>query len=95
MKASWYEMDMRLQSRNKPVPNALKGHTQLSTREQEVFDLLTLGFYYREISARLEISYATVHTHLKHIYKKLRVRSRNQAVAKFLLNRATEPVGQS
>jgi len=61
------------------------GHKSLSAREQEVFDLLVQGLYYREISDRLEISYATVHTHLKHIYKKLRVRSRNQAVAKFFV----------
>lgn len=72
----------------------MNGHKSLSAREREVFDLLLQGFYYREISDRLEISYATVHTHLKHIYKKLQVRSRNQAVAKFLLHRATEPVGQ-
>jgi DNA-binding CsgD family transcriptional regulator len=63
----------------------INGHQSLSAREQEVFDLLAQGFYYREISDRLEISYATVHTHLKHIYKKLQVRSRNQAVAKFLI----------
>ncbi|MEI6077466.1 MAG: helix-turn-helix transcriptional regulator [Verrucomicrobiota bacterium] len=65
----------------------MKNHPPLSAREQEVFDLLLQGFYYREISDRLEISYATVHTHLKHIYKKLQVRSRNQAVAKFLIQR--------
>jgi len=62
----------------------------LSEREQEVFDLLLQGCYYREISNRLKISYATVHTHLKHIYKKLQVRSRSQAVAKFLIQRATQ-----
>jgi DNA-binding CsgD family transcriptional regulator len=62
----------------------------LSGREQEVFDLLLQGCYYREISNRLKISYATVHTHLKHIYKKLQVRSRSQAVAKFLIQRATQ-----
>lgn len=67
---------------------AIKNPPPLSAREQEVFDLLVQGFYYREISARLGISYATVHTHLKHIYKKLRVRSRNQAVAKYLLRGA-------
>lgn len=66
------------------------GRKPLSAREQEVFDLLVQGFYYREISSRLEISYATVHTHLKHIYKKLQVRSRHQAVAKFIIG--TRPI---
>lgn len=31
----------------------------------------------------LNVSYATVHTHIEHIYAKLRVRSRAQAVAKY------------
>ena len=63
----------------------LDGHPPFSAREQDVFDLLVRGFYYEEISDRLEISYATVHTHVKHIYKKLRVHSRNQAVAKLFM----------
>jgi DNA-binding CsgD family transcriptional regulator len=53
----------------------------LSAREREVFKLLAQGFYYREIAARLGITYATVHAHLRHIYKKLQVHSRSQAVA--------------
>jgi DNA-binding NarL/FixJ family response regulator len=55
----------------------------LSPREMEVLDCLTRGFVYKEIAEHLEVSYATVRTHIEHIYEKLHVRSRSQAVAKF------------
>ena len=63
------------------------GSKDLSTRELQVLDLLVQGCYYLEISDRLKISYATVHTHVRHIYKKFQVHSRGQAVAKFLNHR--------
>jgi DNA-binding CsgD family transcriptional regulator len=77
-----------MQTSNKRRANAKNSHQPLSGREQEVFDLLMQGLYYREISARLEIAYETVHSHARNIYKKLRVRSRNQAVAKLIMHRA-------
>jgi DNA-binding NarL/FixJ family response regulator len=55
----------------------------LSSREVEVLDCLTKGFIYKEIAEHLEISYATVRTHIERIYQKLHVRSRSEAVAKF------------
>lgn len=56
----------------------------LSTREQEVLDCLSKGFLYKEISEKLGISYETVHTYIRRIYEKLQVRTRTEAVAKFL-----------
>jgi DNA-binding NarL/FixJ family response regulator len=56
----------------------------LSTREQEVLDLLSQGFLYKEIADKLGISYETVHTYIRRIYEKLQVRTRTEAVAKFL-----------
>jgi DNA-binding NarL/FixJ family response regulator len=56
---------------------------ELSPRELEVLDCLTRGFVYKEIADHLEVSYATVRTHIERIYQKLHVRSRSQAVAKF------------
>jgi DNA-binding NarL/FixJ family response regulator len=58
--------------------------TKLSPREQQVLEYLAKGFLYKEISAALEISYDTVHNHIRHIYEKLHVRSRTQAVTKYL-----------
>jgi len=56
----------------------------LSEREQQVLDCLSQGFLYKEIAERLGISYETVHTYIRRIYEKLQVRTRTEAVAKFL-----------
>ncbi len=56
----------------------------LSQREQEVLDFLSQGFLYKEIAEKLGISYETVHTYIRRIYEKLQVRTRTEAVAKFL-----------
>ena len=56
----------------------------LSEREQQVLDLLSRGLMYKEIADKLAISYETVHTYIRRIYEKLQVRTRTEAVAKFL-----------
>ena len=56
----------------------------LSPREQEVLDCLAQGFLYKEIAEKLNIGYETVHTYIRRIYEKLQVRTRTEAVAKFL-----------
>ena len=56
----------------------------LSEREQQVLELLSQGLIYKEISDKLGISYETVHTYIRRIYEKLQVRTRTEAVAKFL-----------
>jgi len=58
--------------------------TTLSPREAEVLGLLAKGYLYKEIADTLRLTYATVHTHIRHIYEKLHVRSRTEAVAKHL-----------
>jgi len=55
----------------------------LSTREREVLDLLARGLSYKEIADALSISIRTVDAHIRHVYEKLHVRSRGQAVAKY------------
>jgi DNA-binding NarL/FixJ family response regulator len=57
---------------------------ELTVREQEVLDLLAQGCLYKEIADRLRVTYRTVSTHIEHIYGKLHVHSRAQAVAKHL-----------
>jgi LuxR family maltose regulon positive regulatory protein len=54
----------------------------LSGRESEVLDLLALGLSYQEIAGRLFISRPTVKSHISHIYGKLDVHSREEALAK-------------
>ncbi len=56
----------------------------LRPRECEVLDLLAKGASYREIGEQLGITYSTVNSHVKSIYERLHVRSRSQAVARYL-----------
>lgn len=57
---------------------------QLTPREEEILGLLAKGYVTKEIADKLSINYDTVRTHLKHIYEKLHVRSRTEAVIKYL-----------
>jgi ATP/maltotriose-dependent transcriptional regulator MalT len=54
----------------------------LSPREQEVLSLITQGMRNHEIARALFISDSTVKVHVRHIYEKLGVRTRAQAVAR-------------
>jgi DNA-binding NarL/FixJ family response regulator len=56
----------------------------LSPREAQVIELLAKGYLYKEVADSMGVSYATVHTHIRHIYEKLQVRSRTEAVVKHL-----------
>jgi DNA-binding NarL/FixJ family response regulator len=56
----------------------------LTTREQAVLDCLAQGLAYKQIGDQLNISINTIRTHLRHIYEKLHVQSRTEAVAKYL-----------
>lgn len=55
----------------------------LSNREKEILELLAKGLLYKEISAQLFISQETVRKHVYHIYEKLHVNNRVEAVNKF------------
>ena len=54
----------------------------LSKREQEVLELLSKGFLYKEIADKLSISISTVKRHLNSIYTKLQVQNKVEAVNK-------------
>ncbi|GAB5535135.1 MAG: response regulator transcription factor [Rubricoccaceae bacterium] len=59
----------------------------LTPRERDTLELLVTGLTMKEVAARMEVSYHTVDTHVRHIYDKLHVRSRGGAVAKALRER--------
>jgi DNA-binding NarL/FixJ family response regulator len=72
-----------------------KVNGRLTTREQEVLRMLAEGMRAREIAGRLFIAEKTVNTHIDHIFSKLGVHSRAQAVAlayRQNLIRSDEPV---
>jgi DNA-binding NarL/FixJ family response regulator len=56
----------------------------LSRREMEILEWLAEGLANKEIATRLGISAETVRTHLGHIYEKLHVQGRTEAVTKYL-----------
>ena len=72
-----------VQTFKQPVATAHETEN-LSAREQEVLDYLAKGYLYKEIADQLSISYGTVHTYIERVFKKLHVRSRAQAVDKYL-----------
>jgi DNA-binding NarL/FixJ family response regulator len=55
----------------------------LSNRENETLELLAKGLLYKEIAAQLFISQETVRKHVYHIYEKLHVNNRVEAINKF------------
>jgi DNA-binding NarL/FixJ family response regulator len=55
---------------------------ELTTREREVLEMVVHGLSNKEIADRLSVTMAAVRWHLKHIYQKLHVHSRTEAVLK-------------
>jgi DNA-binding NarL/FixJ family response regulator len=65
----------------------------LTARELEILTLLAKGLSNKEISARLGISFETVRNHLRHIYDKLHVHCRTEAVMKYLKSSPASSTG--
>jgi DNA-binding NarL/FixJ family response regulator len=67
-----------------PQAAAVSVDEQLTPREEEVLRLLAKGYVTKEIADMLSVSFDTVRFHLKNIYAKLHVRSRMEALVKYL-----------
>ncbi len=74
-KAPASDADGSADSRNSAaeIPN-------LTPREIEVLQMVSRGYTNNEIGELLSLSFHTVNSHVKHIYRKLAVRSRSEAV---------------
>ena len=59
----------------------------LSEREKEILSLLVKGKSYKAIASACFISVDTVSTHVRHIYEKLHVHSKSEAVAKAIFQK--------
>ena len=65
-------------------PPAKNEDHNLTPREKQILELLVKGGLYKEIAWDLGIGVETVRTHLHNIYAKLHVRTRTEAVVKYL-----------
>jgi len=63
---------------------AIIEEVQLTTREQEILQIIAKGMSNREVAGVLGVSRSTVRTHLEHIYEKLDVSNRTEAVTEGL-----------
>lgn len=66
------------------IPPAKNDDHNLTPREKQILEQLAKGSLYKEIAWDLGIGFETVRSHIDNIYKKLHVRSRTEAVVKFL-----------
>ena len=57
-----------------------KKKLHITPRENEVLKLIGRGFSNAEIAELLEVSLYTVNSHIKHLYRKLAVSSRSEAI---------------
>jgi DNA-binding NarL/FixJ family response regulator len=65
----------------------MEPHAALTEREKDILTQLCKGKSYKMIAHTLFISQDTVRSHIRHIYQKLHVRSKSEAVAKALKER--------
>jgi len=63
-------------------PVSSKELNTLSVREKEILECLVEGMSYKMIAASCKISIDTVRFHIRHIYEKLHVGSKSEAVSK-------------
>ena len=54
----------------------------LTDREKEILQYLAKGFQYKEIAYKLFLSVETIRTYVRHIYEKLQVHTRTDALNK-------------
>jgi DNA-binding NarL/FixJ family response regulator len=71
------------QNKKSDKPNVDAELDILSKREKEILEMLSKGLLYKEIADAMFISIETVRKHVYHIYEKLHVSNRIEAVNKF------------
>jgi DNA-binding NarL/FixJ family response regulator len=70
----------KLQSKATNEKQETGGDAKLTRREHDILEMIAKGFSYAETSRICGIAAATVHSHLKSIYRKLEVHSKTEAV---------------
>ena len=75
----------RMVVRSFRAPSAVPNVDCLTSREAEILELLSGGLSNKEIAQKTNIAVGTVRNHLENIFRKLHVRCRTEAAAKYLL----------
>ena len=78
---------LKLFQRFAPPAHQSDDKLKLSNREKEILLLMTEGHNLHAIAERIFLSYETIRTHVKRIYKKLHVASASEAVARAIRER--------
>jgi len=73
----------RMVVRSFKAPSAALSSESLTSRESEILELLAQGLSNKEIAQKADITAGTVRIHLANIFKKLHVRCRTEAAAKY------------
>ena len=73
-----------VESFREEAANKSKACENLTSREEEILGLLAKGYLAKEIADQLCISFFTVRFHIRKIYEKLHVRSKTEAILKYL-----------
>lgn len=73
-----------IQSFQEPAKPEKKEYPGLTPRESQILERLAKGMAAKEVAHELSLSYETVRDYLKAVYQKLHVRSRTEAVIKYL-----------
>ena len=68
---------------SQPVSNIIKKSSILSKRQEEVFNLIKVGNSNQSIATELGLTIPTIKMHVSAIFKKLNVKNRTEAVAKY------------
>lgn len=63
---------------------------RLSVREEQILMLLSQGYANKVIADKLELSIDTVCSHLKHVFNKLHVSSRTEAVVRYMASKTPQ-----
>jgi DNA-binding NarL/FixJ family response regulator len=74
----------KLVARFQQVPPSSEPLEKLSPVEHAVLQKLAKGYLYKEVACELNLSPSTVRTHVWHIYRKLQVHNRTEAILKGL-----------
>ncbi|MBX2847022.1 MAG: response regulator transcription factor [Acidiferrobacterales bacterium] len=79
---------------NQDAQDELKNIESLTEREREILIKVSDGFTDKEIADKESISYHTVTTHVKHIYKKLSIKTRVEATRQAIKHGIADPANK-